>query len=373
MVGGGIAGLSAAHHLSRERLGAVLLLEREGVLCTHSSGRNAAIFLELSSGPGDVALARRSRPMLDELLPGWLSPCGTLMVASDGKSLEPLLARAEREGVRCGRMDRRELLEAAPALEGGNAKAGLFCPGDGVMDVHGVSQALARGIRARGGRIECGAEVAAVEAKGGRLSGVKLASGERVSAGTVVLCGGAWAGELGGTAGAPLSMVPLRRHLAVLVPPEKVTGLQVVWSVDADVYFRPESGGFLASPCDEEPWPPGLPPASQAGLERLAEKLSKVAPALSRSEVRRAWACLRTFAKDRAAVVGADPRVRGLHWMAGLGGHGMTGGLAAGEVLAAAVAGRSDPLGEVLSPVRLLPPPPAAIRRAERRSSRARR
>jgi D-arginine dehydrogenase len=50
--------------------------------------------------------------------------------------------------------------------------------------------------------------------------------------------------------------------------------------------------------------------------------------------VRRVWACLRTFAPNRDFHAGADARVPGLFWVAGLGGRGMTCGLALGERVA---------------------------------------
>ncbi|MHB8879622.1 MAG: FAD-dependent oxidoreductase, partial [Myxococcaceae bacterium] len=175
--------------------------------------------------------------------------------------------------------------------------------------------------------------------------------------------GGAWGGSLGASCGAPLSLTPLRRHLAILEASFKLDpGAPIIWDAEHEVYVRPESGGVLSSPGDEEPWPAELPPASQAGLELLAVKLARFAPRFADAAVRRSWACLRTFTSDRAAAVGPDPRVDGLYWLAGLGGHGMTGGLAAGELLACSFSGRPHPLTDVLAPARLLAMEPAAAR-----------
>ena len=119
-----------------------------------------------------------------------------------------------------------------------------------------------------------------------------------------------------------------------------------MWALgeELEVYFRPESGGVLASPCDEVPWPPSLPPTDADALERLADRLAKLAPGLGLAAVRRAWACLRTFAPDRMPVIGPDPRVEGLFWLVALGGSGMSVGVGAGELLAAVVAGREHPV-----------------------------
>ena len=43
---------------------------------------------------------------------------------------------------------------------------------------------------------------------------------------------------------------------------------------------------------------------------------------------------MRTFAPDELFVVGADPRLNGLFWVAGLGGHGITCAPAVGSIAA---------------------------------------
>ena len=71
------------------------------------------------------------------------------------------------------------------------------------------------------------------------------------------------------------------------------------------------------------------------------------------------WAGLRTFAPDRNPVVGFDPEVAGLFWLAGQGGYGIQTAPALARLAAALI--RDDPelparLGDVdpagLSPAR---------------------
>lgn len=358
IVGGGIAGLSSAHALLGAGARRVRVVEREAAPCTHSSGRNAAIFRHLSVTPGDFELAVRSRARLSALLGGeaaWLRRTGAWYVAATRAPIEALARVAERGGCAHEIRSGDALARAIPSFDGGPTRHGIFVPGDGVIDIHAVAQALLRSIAARGGAIACGTDVARVEREGSRVAGVRLASGERIAAGVVVIAAGAWGAELGASCGAPLPLTPRRRHLVQLaVPPGLAADEPVIWSLGDEMYLRPESGGLLASPCDEAAWKPELPATDPAGLELLAQKLARIAPRLAESRVRRAWACLRTFAPDAAAVIGPDPRVAGLYWLAGLGGHGMTGGVAAGEVLAASVVGKADPLAEMLAAGRLV-------------------
>ena len=167
IVGGGIAGLGAAHGLARAGVGRVRLLERESVLCSHSSGRNAAIFLYLSSGAGDVELARRSRALLSELLgseTSWLRKTGSWLVSATPQPLEPLSRLAVREKLAFEQAKGTALESAVPALIGGTIRRGLFFAEDGVIDIHAVSQGLARSAAAAGVVLSLGVEVARIEA-----------------------------------------------------------------------------------------------------------------------------------------------------------------------------------------------------------------
>ncbi len=360
VIGGGIAGLATASFLPRAAGAEVCLLEREPILAFHASGRNAGIFCHLDEDPIAVRLALRSR----ELLPFVEGTDGPLLRATGALyfgAAERLARRremAERFGVRTELLDPQSLGARVPMLSDGAAERGLLVPGDGILDPHGLCQSLRRKAREAGVTIRTGASATGILTGAGRVRGVRLEGGGTLAADAVVIAAGAWAAGLGSTCGADLALEPRRRHLVMLGgkagdPPWG----PVVWRLGEEVYFRPEPGGFLASPCDEDPWPPGIPPVSPEPLARLASLLAGIAPRLAAGPVLRSWACLRTFAADRGIVAGPDPRVPGLFWVAGLGGRGMTCGLAAGEVAASVISGGSHPLAEALSPGRLLGPP----------------
>lgn len=355
VLGGGIAGLATTCALART--GArVLLIEREATLCAHSSGRNAAIFRTLDASPGGLAFAVRSAELFDQLLggrQGWLRQTGVLYVSRGAEPLAQLVALAVAHRLPHELLEREALLKAASSLEGGEVTHGLRCPMEGVMDIHAIQQALIWAVRQAGAVVRCSCPAVRVLRDHQAVTGVELDSGEVLPAQAVVIAAGAWAEEVGTTLGMPLPLLPLRRHLAILEPQEPTpAGAPVVWAVDDEVYFRPESGGVLACPCDEAPCPPGVPQPTFEAMVSLGMKLDRTAPRLASCTVRRSWAGLRTFAPDRAMVVGEDPRLTGLFWLAGLGGHGMSAGMAAGELLACVFNGRPHPLEAALSPAR---------------------
>jgi glycine/D-amino acid oxidase-like deaminating enzyme len=355
VIGGGIAGLAASWHLSRAGAGKVCVLEREPLLAVHASSRNAGIFRHLDEDEAGVALALRSRELLAALEAtegSILRRTGALYLGSPGR-LRRMADQAERLGVRAETLPGGNIRARFPFLTGGT-ECGLLVTADGVLDVSRLCEAVANAARRKGTTIRTGAAVRAILQSKGQVRGVELGGGEGIRADAVVIAAGAWAGRLGATCEAELPLASYRRHLAMLLAAEALPEAPpVIWRLDEEVYLRPEPGGFLASPCDEELWPPETPPCSPEILTRLADRVARMAPRLRSARVLRAWACLRTFAPDRGLVAGADPRRTGLFWIAGLGGRGMSVGLALGEVAAAAVSGTGHVLESALSPARL--------------------
>lgn len=357
VVGGGIAGLTAAHALGALASTEVLLLEREEQLFLHSSGKNAAIFrpVELPRAVAELGVA--SARVLDSLFSGrsgWLRADGLLLTAPTRSPLEPLADVSREVGIDVTWLGRDELVSRAPVLAGGRAEHALWVPEGGVLDIHAIQLALTRSARTAGVELRPSRAVEQIVTQNGRVAGV-VCQGETLHADAVVIAGGAWASELGASAGTPLPLAPVRRHLVMLEPDTPLAACApTVWDAELGAYFRPESAGVLASPGDAEPWRAEAPAADPRALELLAEKLSSMAPGLASARVRRHWACLRTFAPDKVAVVGADPRLPGLHWFAGLGGHGLTAGVAMGDVLRAAIAEIDHPLLARLSPARFI-------------------
>lgn len=363
VVGGGIAGLAVARALAADR--DVVLCEREAFVGTHSSARNAQIWLPVDDDASTGALALESaRAWSLRLGAGWLRP-RPAVVLTDAAGARSVLAGARAGGCAARPIERAALRALAPEVQA--ADVALEVDGAGTFEPSEMIDALARDCRERGVRVRTGVTVERVEVSSGRARGVRLAGGEALAAGEVVLAAGAWAGALGAAVGAPTTLTPLRRHLVLLeAPPPRA----MVWSFlpGAEVYWRADSGGVLASPCDEDPVEPSLPAPEPSALERLAERLGPIAPSLVDAAVRTKWACLRTYTDDRELVLGPDPRVEGLAWLAGLGGRGMTVGLAAAELCARALRGEDDRRLAAMRPdrgPRIPPRGPSAARRVE--------
>jgi D-arginine dehydrogenase len=344
IVGAGFAGAATAWALSRRRPLAGLILEQEETYGFHASGRNAAILRLVESDPIVRTLASRSAAAIRGLE---ASTGASLLGIPGGLTLGSHSARAELETefeeTRRNAALRTELLGADdarrrfPLLESVAFDLAIYSPAEGVVDIHALLTLYLQQARERGFSLVTRCRALELVVEGGRVTGVETARG-RVRCDLVVDAGGAWAGRLGRARALPLH--PMRRHLFVTgAPSGGHRQSPFAWVEDAAFYFRPEGDGLLLSPCDETAMPAGDPPVDPAAADLLADKLARSAPAFTDLPVKRSWACLRTFAPDRRPCIGADPAVRGLFHLSGLGGFGMGTSAAVGELAASLIEG----------------------------------
>lgn len=348
IIGAGIAGVATAAALAR-RGREVLLLERAGSAGAGSSGLNAAIFRLAVAEPVNVELALRSRAIGSRVVRGGsVRDVGALYPSADAVARSAILAASAKAGVRDATADE------IPSPLRGRIGAALFSPEDGIIDVHALLHGLLREALAHGAELRLGTPAVGLERAAGRVVGVNLA-GRTLSAEVVVDASGAFSPELPGAADSDVGIRPYRRHLFVLESPLAARFSGVAWDLDAGYYVRPESGGLLASPCDETAMSGCDPvPTSEDAASLLFEKLARACPPLADARVRRFWAGLRPLTADHRFIIGPDPRISGLFRVGGFGGHGMTAGPAAGEVAAAILCGEREPLEGELSPSRFL-------------------
>ncbi|WP_375458083.1 NAD(P)/FAD-dependent oxidoreductase [uncultured Enterovirga sp.] len=342
VVGGGIAGASAAAHLAAER--SVVLLEREDQPGYHASGRSAALFSETYGNAVVRALSVASRPFLERPPEGFathplLAPRGALHVGAKRHEaqLATLLRDAQALVPSVRALSGEEARSLVPLLRPDVATTAVFEPDAQDIDTHALLSGFLRIVRARGGQVVTRAEVTALAHDGVRWR-IESRAGP-VSAAIVIDAAGAWADGIAGLAGlAPLGLRPKRRTAFVFEPPAglDVAAWPMVIGADEEVYVKPEAGLLLASPADETDSEPTDAQPEEIDVATAAERVEALLDLPVRRIVRR-WAGLRTFAPDRTPVVGFDPRQAGFFWLAGQGGYGFQTapalGRAAGELI----------------------------------------
>lgn len=353
VIGGGIAGLSAAARLSH--LGEVRLLERETALGYHTSGRSAALFEECYGKPAVVALNRASHRYLAEANGGVLSPRGLLMIAHDDLKAEFDVDVAAME---LDLIDKDKALALWPDLNPASFTMAAYGAHAWDIDTDRLMQNFAREVKANGGTISTKAEVRAI--RKGRIDWeVELTTGETISAQILVNAAGSWADKIAEMAGIPtIGFTPYRRSMGRIPAPggADVSGWPMIFGAGETWYAKPDAGALIVSPAEEflmEPHDAFADDMTLAeGIARYEEHMKTPVTRLLSS-----WAGLRTFAPDRQLVLGPDARDPSFVWSAGQGGYGFQTSPAASQLVADLVAGRQPELdGETvaaLSPARL--------------------
>jgi D-arginine dehydrogenase len=362
VIGAGFAGAATAWHLTRRGVTDVVVLEAEDGPGLHASGRNASLVFHLLKDPDEARLVREGarfysdppRSFCDRPL---FRRSGSLLVASDDGAAD--LGEAARDAERLGLSGVKlvrpvDAIARVPLLRGAPIAVALENPHDGVVDIHNLLVSYLGGARFAGARIHYGTRVRGIGVEDGHVVSVVTDRG-RIDTRSVVNAAGAWAGAIGVVAGVgPRTIRPLRRHIyRTRRDPRIDPEWPFVWHDDIDVYFRPEEGGLLVSPCDADPHPAEAPVPVAEGERSLREKLGRAFPALGAVELAMSRACLRTFVADDRFLIGRDPELEGFFWVAALGGHGMSTSHAVGRLAAAAVLGDETPELRAFAPSRL--------------------
>ena len=342
MIGGGIAGVSAAHHLLEVRPDAhVLLLEMEATLAHHTTGRSAALLRENLGTSSVRALCAASLDFLratpeDLVDTPLLSRRPVLHVGTEDKdeSVDRMLV-AGRESATTPtiEVDVDEAMRLFPPLRRERIHRAIVEPDSADIDVGALHQAFVRGFRRAGGQIATSTRVDAATPDG---DGWRLDTTDGpVGADVVVNCAGAWGDVVATTAGVePVGLQPMRRTAFMVDGPGlDTTGWAFVGDIDLDWYLRDDGPQMLCSLAEENPSDPCDPKPEEVDVALAIERLNE-ATTLDIRSVNSAWVGLRTFAPDRSMVIGPDPNQPTFVWCVGQGGTGIQTAPGAGQLTA---------------------------------------
>jgi len=361
IIGAGMAGASTAYFLTRRGIGNIRILEKEKLAGMHSSGLNAAILRTMIPERHLNMLARESAEFYLKPPNGFSSEplvdkTGIYLAACKGKEaiLQSWCGDNPETGMEPIPVER--VYKRIPYLRRGLGMA-AWKADDGVMDIHAMLQGFLRGAVRAGAEFCASVRFLGLRTQNGQVTGVETSEGF-MEAGKVVAANGAWASDDETFGGYGLPFVPYRRHLLVTEASAQVDSRQpVVWIAGEEFYFRPESGGLLMCGCDAVAVAPDMGEITDpAQLERIADKASRWLPQFSNAGIIKAWAGMRTFVPDNEFVIGADPRLRGFYWVAGLGGHGVVCAPLIGRLAADCISdgGSAHPAASAFSPERLV-------------------
>ena len=342
VIGGGIAGVSVAHHLLRIDPDLdVVLLEMESTLAHHTTGRSAALLLENLGTPSMRILSSASLDHLrhtpDDLVDSpLLAPRPVLHVGTveQDEAVDRMLA----EGIDSAttptmEVDVDEAMRLFPPLRRDLVYRAIVEPDSADIDVGGLHQSFVRGFRRAGGRIATSTRVDAATPDG---DGWRLDTTEgSVGADVVVNCAGAWGDVVAATAGvASVGLQPFRRTAFMVDGPGLDTsGWAFAGDIDHQWYLRDDGPQMFCSLAEENPSEPCDPKPEELDVALAIERLNE-ATTLGIRSVNSAWVGLRTFAPDRSMVIGPDSERPSFIWCVGQGGTGIQTSAGAGRLTA---------------------------------------
>ncbi len=283
VIGGGIVGCCVFNYAVMNGVKAVLL-EAENDVCAGASKANSGI---IHSGYDPAPLTQMASlclrgnliyPALCRRLGVGFLPCGTLTVAPESgrKTLESLLERGAKNGVRGLRLVEKEELFAMEPNLAENINLALFAPSGGVISPYSVCIALAEEGVINGGTVLTGFRVDSIIKDS---IGFTFSDGKRTLKGKrVVNCCGSHANEVNALVGIkPHKMTFLRGEYLLLdrsqkgfvtrpifpLPTEKSKGILATVTEHGNVMFGPTAESCLAEDTR----------TSLSGIEEIRQKV----------------------------------------------------------------------------------------------------
>jgi 4-methylaminobutanoate oxidase (formaldehyde-forming) len=347
VVGGGIAGVSCAYHLAKAGVRDVVLVEK-GELTSGSTHHAAGLVTQFNPAPTMMRFRRYSVQLYEEL--GVFERVGSLRIASSKESFLELrrgVSRARAIGLDAELVGPEEALRHFPAVSPDSLFGAVWMPGDGYVDPHIASYAVASAARELGVEIRTRTLVTGIDVRDGRVRAVETEHGT-IECETVVNAAGMWAPRVAQMVGAFVCSIPVdhqRVALRAVEGHELPRDMPCFRDTDNLVYGKAESGGVLFGGYEPNPvsrWEGGVPwdhgaqalPPDHARFEQLMAGAVRRFPFLDEAGLTALVCHPDAMTPDGNPLLGEMPGVRGFWLAAGLSLNGFGGAGGLGNALA---------------------------------------
>jgi 4-methylaminobutanoate oxidase (formaldehyde-forming) len=347
VVGGGIAGVSCAYHLAKAGVRDVVLVEK-GELTSGSTHHAAGLVTQFNPSPTMMRFRRYSVQLYEEL--GVFEAVGSLRIASSPESFLELrrgVSRAHAIGLDAELVGPEEARALLPQITPASLHGAVWMPGDGYVDPHIATYAVADAARELGVAIRTRTLVTGIDVRDGRVTAVETEHGP-IEAELVVNAAGMWAPRVAEMVGAFVCSIPVdHQHVAL----HAVEGHELPHDTpcfrDTDnlVYGKAESGGvnfggYEPNPVsrweDGVPWEHGaqaLPPDHERFAQLMAGAVRRF-PFLDDAGLLALVCHPDAMTPDGNPLLGPMPGVEGFWMAAGLSLNGFGGAGGLGKALA---------------------------------------
>lgn len=349
VIGGGVMGCAVAWRLAQAGV-SVTVLERAlpgaeastkaaGMLAVQGEADEVGPFLDLCLASrarwGDFAGEVGSASGVDVALSlrGILYPIGA---ADEVDAMRSRAAWQRAQGMAVEVVTGAEMRALEPSLSE-ELEAGLFAPADGQVSPPLLNRALHRAAEAAGVIFRCGVVAASVEVCDGRAHGVRDTEGRTMSAGAVVVAGGAWTSLLDGVGIPEGAVQPARGQLMALRAARPVVKRPVFMGGLGYALPTPDGRTLVGSTMERVGFERAV---TLQGVDHMGNVARRLVPALKDAAVEDVWCGFRPWTPDELPLMGPC-ETAGLHVAAGHFRSGILLAPITGEAVAQAVLGEA--------------------------------
>jgi len=294
VIGGGVVGVSALYHLAKKGWGDDVVLFEKGELTSGSTWHAAGLLplFNMSYSVGQVH--KYSVNLYNELeaetgQPVGFKQVGNLRLAMNDARMDEYYqyaATAKTIGIDVRFLTPDDILKLWPMCNIEGLVGGIFHPDDGYIQPADLTQALAKGARARGATIYRNTQVLDIEQASSGAWQVTTSNGV-ITCEHIISATGNYARQTGDMVGLDIPVIPVEHQYIVTEPhpalqKRRADGepeMAVLRESDGSWYLREENGGFILGPYEK-----GAPacyvdgPDPRAQYELFQEDIERLAP-----------------------------------------------------------------------------------------------
>jgi sarcosine oxidase subunit beta len=344
IIGGGVTGCSVAYHLSKSRIGDVILMEKEFIASKATGVCPGGIRQQWSSETGCL-LAKASVDFFKEIgrelapdIPLRFVQSGYVFLAFSQEILQSYarnVALQNSLGIPSRMVRPEEMKAVAPGIQAKGIVGGAYCPEDGFLeDSYGFSNALAKRAKEKGVRIVFD-EAEEIILQDNCVCGVTGKKGD-YRCEVVVNAAGCDAAGLAGSVGVELPVIPSRKRLLYTQRFEEhflspcIASIEKGWGgkqLQEGHFYMAYIGEGAEDLTDYE------------FIEKSVELGLEILPRLKDAGVLRVQQGYYDMTPDGNPILGGVEGLTGYYQAAGFSGHGFMLSPAVGKVIAQMILG----------------------------------
>ena len=359
IIGGGIIGCSTAYHLAQ--MGQEVLLLEKAALTSGSTWHAAGLVGQLRSNANVTQLLGDSIDLYNRLeaetglATGWKMNGGLRLACNQERwtEVKRQATTAHSFGLDMRLLTPQEAQDLWPLMDISDIVGAAFLPTDGQASPSDITQALAKGARAKGAVLRENTPVTEILTERGKLVGVRTAQGD-ITCKNLVLCCGQWTRDLARTIGVTVPLVSVEHQYMLTEAFGVPSDLPTLRDPDRLTYYKEEVGGLVMGGYESNgiPWArDGIPDPFDFQLlasnfdhfEQLMELALPRVPKLESVGVKQLINGPESFTPDGNFILGEAPEMANVFVGAGFNAFGIAAGGGAGMALAEWVASGAPP------------------------------